>query len=140
MINQYNNKALMETEIILHKIFNDAAYIILDMAWPHNCNFTQACEYGYCEKILRNTPYSKISLHRGIWRACKNGHITIVRLLLENGANPNNGFNCACSSGYINIVNLLIQHGANNWSDGLSYAYKSNNIDIVNLIKSKIIP
>ena len=70
--------------------------------------------------------------------ACINGHIDIVNLMIEKGANDWNGslFN-ACWNGHIDIVNLMIDKGANDWNGGLYHACYRGNIDIVNLMIEK---
>jgi len=51
--------------------------------------------------------------------ACRNGHIEIVKLLLQHGANVHNtdqkgqtAFHYAAESGYVEVMSLLIEYGA----------------------------
>lgn len=46
-------------------------------------------------------------------QASQHGHIEIVKLLLEKGANPNEGIHAAAYSGNVEIVKLLLEKGAN---------------------------
>jgi len=55
--------------------------------------------------------------------ACEGGHLDIVTLMIEKGAesniNWNSGLYDACKGGHLNIVKLMIEKGANNWNKGL---------------------
>ena len=54
----------------------------------------------------------------GLWHACSDSHIEIVKLLLDKGAEVNawqalNGLELACSNGHTSeIVKLLLDKGA----------------------------
>ena len=51
----------------------------------------------------------------GLFYACYGGHESIVKLMIEKGANNwNYGFCGACFGGHESIVKLLIEKGANN--------------------------
>lgn len=61
----------------------------------------------------------------GLYLACSSGHQSIVRFLLDHGAdvNPSGGrlgtsLQAACFEGYIDIVQLLIENGADTKSRG----------------------
>ncbi len=47
----------------------------------------------------------------------------------------------ACKSGHLDIVNLVIEKGANDWNRGLIGAYRGGNLEIVNLMleRAKIV-
>jgi len=83
----------------------------------------------------------------GLLYACRYGNIDIVKLMIEKGAtNDNNGFRpifnhalynaCLFNSGY-NIVKYMIEIGADNYNEGLYYACRSRNLDIINLLIDK---
>ena len=51
-----------------------------------------------------------------LWQASANGHKDVVQLLLENGVcklRINQAFRSACFQGHLEIVDILLQHGAN---------------------------
>jgi len=71
--------------------------------------------------------------------ACKNGHIVIVKLLLEHpdiDVNLCTPLYCACSNGHIDIVQLLLEHpNINlNYCVPLVEAFYSGHIEIVKLL------
>ena len=67
--------------------------------------------------------------------ACYDGHIDIVKLLIEKGANDLNwGLYNACYNGHIDIVKLLIEKGADDLNLGLSNACYNNQIEIIALL------
>ncbi|XP_048249888.1 uncharacterized protein LOC124128376 [Haliotis rufescens] len=86
--------------------------------------------------------------HTPLFVACENGHIDIVRLLIEKGADVTAAakdgctpLHCACKNGHIDIVRLLIEKGAD-VSDAACYtplqcACKNGHIDIVRLLIEK---
>jgi ankyrin repeat protein len=78
--------------------------------------------------------------------ACRNGHVNLVKRLLEDGADPNmfdgNGFKHACRNGHSEIVSLLLNHPdidlnctTNGWN-GLTSACYQGHIEIVHILLS----
>ncbi len=74
----------------------------------------------------------------GLEGACLCGHIDIVKLMIEKGANNwNVGLEGACFCGHIDIVKLMIEKGANYWNWGLSNACEGGHESIVKLMIEK---
>ena len=74
----------------------------------------------------------------GLEYACRGGHMDIIKLIIEKGAqNWHCGFHGACLGDHIDIVKFLIKKGFNDWNGGLSYACYDNNLDIVKLMIKK---
>lgn len=111
-----------------------------------NMGFIKACNFN-------NTPIVQLMIskgandwHNGLGNACYNGHISIVKLILESqpsgprgpeiSVNWNYQFEWACSGGCIEIVQLMISKGADSWNNGLENACKNGHIDIVKLVLS----
>lgn len=92
--------------------------------------FISACEYGFIEiveeyiknkEIDINTEYCGCEFnHTGLMYAAINGHYEVVKLLLENGANPNikalNGGTAlilaSAKKENTNIINILLDYGS----------------------------
>lgn len=92
--------------------------------------FISACEYGFIEiveeyiknkEIDINTEYCGCSLnHTGLMYAAMYGHYEVVKLLLENGADPNikalNGGTAlilaSAKEENTNIINILLDYGS----------------------------
>ncbi|KAL8833024.1 MAG: hypothetical protein Q9170_004570 [Blastenia crenularia] len=62
----------------------------------------------------------------GLYLACANGHLAVVRILLDQGADINlsggrlgTPLQAACYEGHANIVQLLVENGADTKSKGL---------------------
>ncbi len=53
---------------------------------------------------------------------CKNGNIFTILRNINNNLNWNCGLYSACCGGHLNIVNLMIDKGANFWNCGLNGA------------------
>ena len=71
----------------------------------------------------------------GLYGACDGGHIDIVKLMIEKGADHlNYGLEGACDGGNINIINFMIEKGASNWNWGLWRACRNNNVVIIKLM------
>ena len=52
--------------------------------------------------------------------ACEGGHMDIVQLMIQKGADDwNGGLWKACYGGHMDIIQLMIQKGAYNWNGGL---------------------
>jgi len=138
----------METEKLLHEIFNDATYIILEMLWNDKpwtimCLYNP-CFYGYYEKaesILNNIKNDKNALNQelilGLRGACDGGHRSIVDLIIKVGKETNHkldwniGLWCACESGSLEIIDLMIDHGARSINIGLHRSCQGGSIEAV---------
>ncbi len=152
----------MKTEKLLYKIFNDAENIILDYAWPKNCTFSQACEYGYLEKItkgnfLKNTSTSdefksvfgfkdhsikfiNNDCAGGLYYACKGGQLNIANFMIKQG-NLEKGDRCfdraleaACFGGHLEACQLMIKYGADDYLRGLECACLGSHLEICKLM------
>ena len=56
--------------------------------------------------------------------ACYDGHVEIVEMMIQKGANDwNRGLHSACQGGHIEVVKMMIQKGAGNWYRRLYGAY-----------------
>ena len=106
--------------------------------------FISACEYGFIEiveeyiknkEIDINTEYCGCSLnHTGLMYAAINGHYEVVKLLLENGANPNikalNGGTAlilaSAKKENTNIINILLDYGSDINEHGSDINSKNN--------------
>jgi ankyrin repeat protein len=105
---------------------------IVEKLLEKNANFT------YTDKINKNT---------AIMLACKNGHLSCVRHLFQNGANLNdigeNGYNClllSVESGNKDLVKYVIDkvdinfRTSMNGDTALIIATRKNNTEIVSLL------
>ena len=89
----------------------------------------------YSALYSRHEFYTTLDCDYPMYCAAVGGHITIVELMMENGANDYNLAICgAAQHGHINIVKLLLEKGANNYDDILEKAVEGKHVDIVNLI------
>lgn len=100
--------------------------------------------------------------------ACKGGHISIIKFLIEQGANDwvwglyyaclgqhmiiiefmiskgkgicdwSCGLQGACRGGNMDIINLIIAHGSKDWITGFWGACYGGHMDIVNMMNEKI--
>ena len=74
----------------------------------------------------------------GLVGAAKGGHMHIVKLMIEKGANDYNGTMCIASlNGHMNIINLMLEKGANNYDDALYYATICGYTEVINLMLEK---
>jgi len=49
--------------------------------------------------------------------ACQGGHLDLVNMMIQKGANVNWGLAGACKGGHLDLVNMMIQKGANPMSE-----------------------
>ncbi len=72
--------------------------------------FRNCCSLGYIKVIkYMIKKYRKISLYSGFYNACRGGHLDLVKLLIEHGANNwNGGLEGACYGGHYKIVIFMI--------------------------------
>ncbi len=122
-----------ETEKILHKHFNDSAYVILEFLWNNNLKYFDACEIGYYEKVteLIQSDLPHFSFDIGLEHACLGGHMLIINLMIKHGAKYWEwGLFGACLGGHMGIVKLMIKYGAKNWEWGLFKACNGGHTDV----------
>lgn len=119
-------------EQLLIKYFpKDISTLILSYTYDLYNN----CKNGNYEtvKIIKQKNWDD-----GLLGACRGGHIDIIKLMIEKGANNWNwGLFGACRGGHIDIVKLMIEKGVNNWNLGLFGACCGGHIDIIKLMIEK---
>lgn len=119
-----------------------------------NTRLKDACLRGDIDAVRNllktnnvNVNYQNSGRVSPLYCACQNGHINIVKLLLENGASIDiemyGGFTplyVACQNGHIDIVKLLLEQGAsinnemNSGATPLYVACERGQTDIVKLL------
>ena len=82
--------------------------------------------------------------------ACDRGHIEIVRVLLENGADPNakdtfygaTPIIWAAQRGHVDVVAVLLEKGAGGADQALMMGVAGDNLDVVKVVlkKGKVLP
>lgn len=65
------------------------------------------------------------------------GHTETARVLIDNGANPDNGLSLAAEHGHIETANLLIDSGANSIQHAITKAIEKDNVEMFNFLISK---
>ena len=124
---EYNHKDLIK---IYAKNHPSKADIILRYGCEYGMN--DIVEFMIEKAVPTNRIFPSLDRNNGMSGACRSGHIDIVKLMIENGANDWNwGMYNACCGGHINIVKFMIKNGANAWNDGMSGACCGGHIDIV---------
>ena len=85
---------------------------------------------------------TKRELDSGLKWASYNGHIGVVKTLLENGAdvhaNNNYALKWASRNGHVEVVKTLLENGANvraNNNYALRWASENGHVEVVNLLK-----
>lgn len=97
--------------------------------------FDEACIEGRTEIVGLIINLINVDLNLYIRVACKLGHIGVVKLLIEHGANDFTG--CmyeACERGCIEITELLIANGDTHISSGLRGACNFKRLDLIKLL------
>ncbi len=118
----------------LMKYINTTKFILID----NNNNLERGCKNNLIISI-KQIKYI-LNWDYGLYGACECGHESIVKLMIEKGANDWNwGLYGACFGGHESIVKLMIEKGANNWNRGLYGACLGGHecIGIVKLIIEK---
>ena len=75
--------------------------------------FTVACKNNDLNKIQQMIHIIDIPIDGGFRWACRNGHIDVIRYLVQNTyinihANNEEGFTWACENGHIDVVRYLV--------------------------------
>lgn len=83
-----------------------------------------------------------VNLNYALRCAVQQGHLEVVGLLLENGADPNDRYDIlgfAAREGYLNILKILVEYGtvekSINWT--LDLAAENGHIDVVKFLVEK---
>lgn len=105
-----------------------------------NCRLYYACKDGnitIVRLMIEKIP-NNYNYNWGLRGACINGNVAITQLMIEKGANEyNGGLSNACYHGNMEIVRLMIEKGANNYNDGLCFSCESGHIEIARLMIEK---
>ena len=106
----------------------------------NNFNYVMiiASRDGHIDIVKLMIDYGANNFDLAMNNASYNGHIDIVKLMIDNGANNFNWvMNNASRCGHIDIVKLMIDYGANDWKMAMKNASLGGHIDIYNYLKDK---
>lgn len=94
--------------------------------------------YQATEEIYKNNP-NDYQPQSGLLLAVASGlgHTETVKVLVENGANPDNGLNSAAENGHIKTVDYLLEKGAKGIQDAVTKAINKENLEMFNHLMSK---
>ncbi len=122
-----------------NKMCKNGKYIqIPGKQFDYNFGLFSACLGGHLNIVKLMIEKGAERKNMGLRYACKGGHLNIVKFMIEIGANDwDLGLITACRGGHLNIVNLMIEKGASDWDWGLAYACEVGNLDIINLMIKK---
>ena len=65
------------------------------------------------------------------------GHTDTARVLIDNGANPDNGLSQAAEHGHIETASMLIDNGANSIQHAITKAIEKDNLEMFDFLLSK---
>ncbi len=103
-----------------------------------NWGLRDACLGGHESIVKLMIEKGANNWYTGLEGACSSGHESLVKLMIEKGANNwNTGLEGACFCGHESLVKLMIEKGANYWNRGLCNACFCGHIDIVKLMIEK---
>jgi len=97
--------------------------------------------YSLYEPYLQNSKYwincfikkGADDYNFGLYGACLGGHLDIINMMLQKGADVNYGLYGACLGGHLDLVNMMLQKGADvNW--GLQGACLGGHLDLIKLM------
>ena len=118
-------KLLLENGIEIHdnimltvvaKKYYDIAYLLLENGVNYNNQllFYGACNDGNYDFIKKLLNLGITEKDGGLLKACEQGHVDIVELLIENGVNihieNDKALIVVCSQGFYDIVKLLLEN------------------------------
>ena len=87
------------------------------------------------ERLIETHNYNRIDYNWAMRGAAWGGHMDIVKLMLDLGADLYNyAMVDAAWGGHMDIVQLMIDSGGNNYNDTMAYAAKGGHMDIVQLM------
>lgn len=103
-----------------------------------NIDLSRACENGNMGMIKLLISKGANDFNSGLSTACRMNRIDVINLMIECGANNfNSCLNSTCYKGHMNLIEFLIKKGANDWNSGLRGACQGGNLEIVKLMVNK---
>jgi hypothetical protein len=94
----------------------------------------ELCRSGHTNKLKKLIKKNPTGLYNSLYWACCSGFLDTYN---SETTIWNYGLAGACLGGHIDIVNLMIEKGANDWNWGLSGACRGGHLNIVKLMISK---
>ncbi len=135
---KYDNSILLQNYCKNNDLIKIRKMIKLDINLYWNWGLWGASKGGHINIINLMIEKGADHLNGGLYDACFGGHIDIVELMIKKGANQwDGGLRRACSGSHIDIVKLMIEKGADHWDSGLHNACEGDHIDIVKLMIEK---
>lgn len=100
--------------------------------------FNKACADGNLELVQQifENPEQPIGagkyLDEALFTACKNGHLNVVKYLVEHGARRLDwALLVTCVHGHLPVVKYLVDQGADNFDNALCHSYGGGHLHIV---------
>jgi len=134
----YLNQIDLLRLVSVNKLLNEMVMKYIENTKFYRINkdykFRKACINNYIISIIKIQ--RECGLNFGLNLACKYGHIELVKILIDYGADKfGYAFNISCIYGHINIAKLLIGNISNKWKKyGCNNALKNGYYDIVILL------
>jgi hypothetical protein len=113
-------------------------YIKYEQYYSWNCGLFSACSGGHLDLVNLMIEKGADDWDWGLGGACRGGLLDLVNLMMEKGGTDWTwGLRCACSGGHLDLGNLMIEKGATDWNWALFHACLGGHPDLVNLMISK---
>jgi ankyrin repeat protein len=116
------------------------------MSGIHN-SFVDACSNGRIEDVKSLLELEEQELHNmgtynsGISKACRNGHIELVKFLFTKPNIDKQMYNIAlyhaCRGAHKDIIKFTIENGATDWSNALVQACYSGSVEVVSFFVTR---
>ena len=104
-----------------------------------NSAMTNATLNGHIEIVRLLLQQGANNYNEVLSKAAREGHQNIVELMLEEGADDYNmAMTEAASQGHQNIVELMLEEGADDYNEAMTYADLNGHISIVDLIQERM--
>jgi len=129
------NKNIHLYEACVEKNYALVSSLLLEKDIDVNFGLQGACKGGHMDLVQLMIDKGANNWNEGLLASCLGGHKDLAQFMIDKGANDfNRGLHRACIGGHEHMVQMMIDNGAHEWEWGLEGACEGGHTCIAKII------